>query len=169
MTLSDFITILNEDYFSAAGVLSSIAGFLLSVFVLLAVRKIKKFYIFTARVPLVNEKLVDIASSISDHLNSFDGYTTKTFKILADAEINLKSLSRKVDGPLRKQVENLVKEISSINASRHPVIQSIIDLLTFSTSENGETEKELLERIYVSLYKITKECSTRYEDARWER
>ena len=100
MTLSDFITILNEDYFSAAGVLSSIAGFLLSVFVLLAVRKIKKFYIFTARVPLVNEKLVDIASSISDHLNSFDGYTTKTFKILADAEINLKSLSRKVDGPL---------------------------------------------------------------------
>ena len=158
MTLSDFITILNEDYFSAVGVLSSIAGFLLSVFVLLAVRKIKKFYIFTARVPLVNEKLVDIASSISDHLNSFDGYTTKTFKILADAEINLKSLSRKVDGPLRKQVKNLVNEISSINASRHPVIQSIIDLLTFSNSQNGESEKEFLERIYVSLYKITKEC-----------
>lgn len=169
MTLSYFVTILNGDYVSAAGALSSIAGFILSVFVLLTVRKIKKFYIFTARVPQVNEKLAEIASSISSHLNNFEGYTTSTYEILANAEIALKSLGRKVDGPLKKDVGYLVKDISSINTKRHPVIQTIIDYLPFDTSQNGKSEKETLERIYVSLYKITNECSARYEDARWER
>ena len=168
MKLIDFIAIINGDFFSAAGILSSIAGFILSVFVLLTVRKLKKFYIFTARVPQVNEELGNIASSVSEHLINFDGYTTKTFEILANAEITLKSLGRKVDGPLKKQVNHLVKDISSINIKRHPVIQGIIDFITSSTNNNVDSEKEILGRIYVSLYKINKECSVRYEDARWE-
>ena len=169
MTLSELISFLKSDFVSTVGALSSFAGFILSAFVFLTVRKIKKFYIFTARVPQVNEKLVEIASSISDHLNTFDGYTTKTYEILANAEINLKSLSRKIDGPLKKEVDKLVKSICSINKRHHPIFQSIINLIASSSTNNGISEKESLEMIYVSLYKVTNECNARYEDARWER
>ena len=65
MTFNELITTMNGNSISALGTISSIAGFILSVFVLLAVRKIKKFYIFTARVPQVNDKIAEIASSIS--------------------------------------------------------------------------------------------------------
>ncbi|MCI5137368.1 MAG: hypothetical protein D3922_02885 [Candidatus Electrothrix sp. AR1] len=169
MAAKDFIAIINGDFITALGSVSSIAGLVLSVFVLFAIGKIRKFYIFTARVPQDNEKLAEIASSISSHLNSFEGYSTKTYEILANAEITLKSLGRKVDGPLKKQVNKLIKDINLINKKRHPLIRRAFDIVMLENLQPDQTEKDFLEEIYLSLYKITKECSARYEDARWER
>lgn len=169
MTAKDFMDIINGDYITALGTISSIAGLILSVFVLSAIKKIKKFYIFIARVPHDNEKLREIASSISSHLNNFDGYSKKTYEILANAEVALKSLGRKVDGPLKKQVSILVKDINSINKKQHPLMKKTFGILISGGRQPDQSEKDFLEEIYVSLYKITKECSARYEDARWER
>lgn len=167
MNVEEIANIINGKYITALGVISSIASLIISVFVLLTVKKIKRFYAFTARAPEINQKLIEIASAISDNLNSFNGFTTGLYTLLGDAEVNLKSISRKTDGPLKKKINLLIKLISSID-SRPNWSTRILGFFK-NTNNDIDSQKDILQNIYVSLYKITAECTEIYEDSRWER
>jgi len=166
--IDDIANVINGDYITAIGVVSSISSLIISVFVLLAVKKIRRFYAFTARVPEINKKLVETASAISDSLNVFNGFTTGLCTLLGDAEVNLISLSKKTDGDLKRKVDLLVKEITAIDSpSWLTKVKRYVDSET--PKPEFDSQKQALQRIYVALYKITGECREIYEDARWER
>ena len=151
-----FLATLNGELCSAFGTVASLLGLCLSVWVLWTIKRIEKFYSFKVRVPLINNELSEIASKISDQLNDFEGYTTKTKELLARAEVALGSLKKKVDKELKNQIKTLLKDIK-----RATEIQPKYN--------NIEKEKELLNQVYIKLYRIHKECSIRIIDAEWER
>lgn len=124
---------------------------------------------FTARVPEINKKLVDIASTISDNLNSFNGFTAGLYTLLGDAEVNLKSLSKKTDGDLKKKINVLLKEITSIDSQPNWITRLKRYINSEPGTDNIDSRKNVLLKIYVSLYTITAECSEIYEDSKWER
>ena len=151
-----------REYIDFVGSISSVVGLIVTVVIYLSIAKIRRFYIYTARAPVLIEKLEDVASQISEHLNSYEGSTTKTYEILAHAEVTLKSLRRTIKGPTNTQIKNVVNKIQTTCGKRG-------FLYFFSKKEDMENQKSGLEDIYVSVYKIVIECKEDYEASRWER
>lgn len=144
---------------------ASIVSLALTVAVYLGVRKIKRFYIFNARMPDLNERLAVIASKISSQLNSNTLNSDALTETLADAEVTLKSLSRKVGNPIKSEASRILKNIHSIDG-RDGFIKK---LLSNKGEHNHNAEREArIREIYVSLYRLNAECKEVYEDARWE-
>lgn len=165
--MSWFVDVFSGKTITAIACASSIASLLLTFVVFLGVRKIRKFYIFTARVPELNQRLSDIASKISSQLNGNSLESTVVTETMADAEVTLKSLSRKVGNPLKPQAKKIIKEIRLLDKR-----EGILAVL-FSSRDNGQqntanSREERLRRIYIALYKLNAECKEIYEDARWE-
>lgn len=140
-----------KEIFEQIGTLSSILSFVITIFVWMSVKKIKDFYLFTARFPDLTTRLSELASGLSDGLNAYEGITTKIKKILIDIEVILKSLRKKSNGDVKKSINLLIKEIQKVS----------------SNAEN--IPKEMLENIHISTYKVIKQCEDLYEESRWER
>lgn len=146
----------------------TILSFFMTLYVMFAVKKIRKFYIFNARVPEIIKRLTDITSKISIQLNSFNGIDRALNEILVNAEVELSSLTRKVDGSLKKQASSLAKEIRILSGRNNWKDRIQIPSLSNNDHNAIRTPEESVQNIYLSLYKLTAECKTRHEDARWE-
>jgi len=160
MSFNNIIELINNSFISAFGTLASILSFFITISVFLGIRKIKKFYFFNAMAPQIIDSLVLSAAQLSDQLNAFNGLTTKIYTILADAEINLRSLKGKTNGSFKTRIKNLINLISSLN-SNSPIFG------LFKKKITPEEQSHLLQTIYVDLYKITAECKNLYDESRW--
>lgn len=138
----DYITLGN------AGSIASIFGFLLTIYVFLTIRAIKRNYLFRARVPVLQKKLQKHASAISTALHRYDESTIKIMEELSLAEVNSFSLQSKTTGKLKSSLKIVVRDI------RHYK----------STGGN----KEELRRIYLSMNMIIQEITNFREDDKWE-
>lgn len=168
MIFEAITTFLTSKETTAFATVVTILSFLMTLYVMFAINKIRKFYIFNARVPEIIERLTDIASKISNQLNSFNGIDRPLYEILVNAEVELLSLTRKVDGSLKKQAISLVTEIRNLNG-RDNWKDRVNALLLINNNRNTIiTPEKSIQNIYLSLYKLTAECKSRYEDARWE-
>lgn len=162
------IGIISGKYVEAIATLSSVISLVITIAVYFGIRKIKRFYAFTARVPELNERLGEIASKISSSLNSGTLNIIYTKEMLADAEVILKSIYKKVDQPLKKQVKKILHEIESIDDTRG-ITNKIINFFKETSEINSEgVQESRLREVYISLYKLNAECKNAYEDSRWE-
>lgn len=166
--MEEILKIVKSDELAIFGSISSILSLALTFAIFLGIRKIKRFYIFTARVPDLNERLIKIASNISSALTSGSFDTTTLTEILADAEVTLKSLTRKVKNPLRSDANKIIKEIRNLERCNG----FFCKLLGFWGSKNAPDDEDSYEnqirKIYLDLYRLNAECREVYEDARWE-
>lgn len=162
------INIISGKYVTAIATLSSIVSLVITVAVYLGIRKIKRFYAFTARVPELNERLGEIASKISSSLNSGSLNTTSTKEMLVDAEVILKSICNKVDQPFKSQIKKTIHEIEAIDNTKGLKNKIINFFKKTSEINNSNIEESRLREVYISLYKINAECKSVYEDFRWE-
>ena len=146
---------------------SSILSLIISFFVLLSVRKIRQFYILQARVPEITQKLSELASELSGSLDSFSGTTTRIQKTLVDIEISLKSLKRKVPRDIQKNINLIINEIQKSD----PDSKSIMKLFKRHNSTLGDVEaqRDFLEKLHLSTYKIISQCNNIQLESRWER
>lgn len=166
--MNELIEFIKGDAFSALGSISSIVSLILTFLVFLGVRNIKRFYIFTARVPELNDRLSEAASKIASALNSGSITSDSTAEILADTEAILKSLIRKVDKPLKADAKRLIKNIQSMDGCDKVWCRAYKH---FFSSENQDTQENFESRlrdVYLSLYRLNAECREVYEDSRWE-
>lgn len=156
-----------QQYFYNFAAFASILSFIISIFVLLSVRRIRNFYIFNARVPEINEELSKLASDLSGSLDSFDGLNSRIHKILVDLEISLKSLKKKVPKDIKRDIDSLISTIQITDQSRKNI------LLFWSRSEtigsSIESQREYLEKLHLSTYKVIAQCKSNHEESRWER
>lgn len=104
---------------------------------------------FTARVPQLVEKLKDNSSALSNHLNEFESSRQQIALGLADTEIVLQSLKKKVRGHQRKLIASLVKLIR-----------------TYDHYEDGPDD---LWGIYIEIHKVITMVENLREDLKWER
>lgn len=154
---------------TALGTLSSVISLILTVIIFINVKNIRKYYAFTARVPELSERIASNSSLLNNHLNSYNGMTVPIRTLLAETEVLLVSLSKNVDGSLKKDASYLIKNIKTINASSDSFIVRVLSVLHKNRRIDINSQKMLLENIYISLCKISATCNAKHEDDRWER
>lgn len=162
------IDILNSDPFSAFAALASVVSLGLTIAVFYGVRGIRRHFIFKARVPELIERLTDIASKISDHLTAGSIESTSMSETLADAEVVLKSILRKVKRGVRSDARSILKEIAQLEG--RPNWFSVVwdrFFSGFSLSPVPDREAQI-QKVYIGLYKVANECKEAYEDSRWD-
>jgi len=134
---------------SDLGNAASILGLLLTILILLSLRSIKRFYIFTARVPELLEKLIKHAGNIASYQKDFSGSNREIDLELAGAEIVLKSLKSKVGSHTKSSVRRVIKCVDNYNRTNQ--------------------DQEKLWGVYVEFQKLITELQELQSDSKWER
>ena len=167
MSSNELVNILVTKEATALGTLASIVSLAMTVYVLLGIRKIKRFYSFNALIPQALNRLDEISRDISSRLNSFEGITVGITQCLIDAEISLTSLKSMIDGDLKNEIKSAISEIR-ILVNRTSILEQLGSKL-FTKHHENQTPEYALRNIYLSLYRIEKQCRAKYDEARWER
>ncbi len=140
---------MNEITLSDIGSLSSILGFIVSVFVLYNLRVIVRSYMFKARVPALQKKLSTHTSHLIRYLNDFDGSIQSIKEELAKSQIVLNSLRRKLKRPAKGSVKQALK---------------LID--TYKKDHKNENKLRI---VYIEMLKVVEEIKDLKADLKWER
>lgn len=159
--INEFIS---SPYVILLSMLCSIIGLLINIAVIIDVKSIKKFYKFKSMFPDSISDLQQIVSDISEQLNDFTEISTKTSELLVQAETRLILLSKIVKGNLKNNIDNTIQEINDING-KNKILKKIYKLFI----KNNETDREKLNKIYLSIYKIIRECRIYFEEMNWEK
>lgn len=101
--------------FSDAGSLSSIIALLITIWIAIGIRKIKLFYLFTARVPELGKRLRRHSSNLAKYLNDPESFKEKISEEMVAAEVTVTSLQRKLSGRDKKNVKDLLTGIRRAN------------------------------------------------------
>ena len=131
------------------GSLASILGFVLTIFILLALRSIRRSYRFTARVPELIAKLINHAGEIAVYQKEFS-YSHQEIQLeLAKIEVALKSLKKKVGRNTKSSINKLLKNVENYS--------------------NNSNDPKNLREIYVEMHKLISEIQELQSDLKWER
>lgn len=90
---------------------ASVAGFFVSLYVLFEVNKIRKNFLFKARIPQLIKALKEYAKNFSSNLQSFDNSEREIETNLSESLSTLKNLKGKVSGDSKHETKNLIKKI----------------------------------------------------------
>lgn len=166
--MSEIVEFLLSREFAALASLSSVLSLLLTFAVFIGVRRIRKHYVFTARIPELIDRLGNHASQISSLLDSDSIEATSMYETLAEAEVTLKSLKRKIGGSVKAEAGSLIKQISALRLSGSESGNWLPGFMSKLGSTPATNRENHIRRVYLAMYKITSECKEAYEDARWE-
>jgi hypothetical protein len=148
----DLPSVLNSlfklETFFIIGNLFSIASFIISVFVLWNIRKLRKTYGLRARGPALIRDLSRSASNLSKFLNQYDDFLPQVTEELARAAAKLRSLRRKLGGDQRTLVKNVLIRIDQCEV----------------TVQN----EEQVRLVYVEIVKVVEELKDYQKDLDWE-
>jgi len=130
------------------GSVASILGFLLTILIFLSLRSIRRFYVFTARVPELLSKLKKHAGEISKYQKEFSDSQQGIELELSRAEVVLKSLKKKVSRQTKSSINNVLKTVKTYNS--------------FNDSKR-------LREVYIEIIKLIDEIEELQSDLKWER
>src|SRR5260370_9506588 len=88
--------LLNRETFYIIGNIFSIASFILSIFVLWNIRKLRNAYRLRARGPSLLRDLSKAASNLSKFMNAYDDFLPQINEELGRGPLNLRSLNGKL-------------------------------------------------------------------------
>lgn len=111
--------------------IASIAGFAITFWIFLTIRKVTKYYMFVGRVPDLVEHLGEHSRNISRYMQDFDRHTEEIQLELSRIEAILESLEVKVDDKnLKRAIRQLVQNLKMYK----PIVGRREDLQTLYTS-----------------------------------
>ena len=140
--------LLSWETFSRIASVFSIAGFALTLWVLLETRKLRALYKLRVRGPLLIKDLNKMAVTLSSYLNDYSNSFIQIAQELGRIGVKLKSLETKLSGTPKASVK---------------LVRSYIDQLEVNT-EN----EERVRRTYVEIIKVIEELKDHQEDLDWE-
>ena len=143
------LEILKRITLSDIGNVASILGLLITILVLINLRNIKRFYVFTARVPELLEKLGKHAGKISVFQKDFSNSGREIELELAEAEIVLKSLRTKLNRQAKSSAKRVLNTVKRYNR----------------TNPNQES----LWTVYVEIQKLISEVQELQSDLKWRK
>lgn len=126
----------------------SIVSFALTIWVAYSVRNIRRFYVFTARVPEITQKIKKHNSKVSELLNDFENSIPKIQIELTSIQVLLSSLKNKTNKNTKQSTNKIVKTIRSYN---------------FKTADRDQ-----LWDIYLQVTQLVLEIEDLQKDLRWE-
>lgn len=140
--------LLSSEAFTVLVNVSSVVSLLLTVWVLIGVRSIRRSYTFTARAPELAKELSKRTSKILDYRKDFDHNLLEIDQELVQVRVTLNSLEKKVNRPFRKSITEATRTISSYSS--------------------GNKDKDALIVVYLALVKVVSELEELQKDRIWE-
>ena len=140
--------VLTRDAFFFVGNLLSIVSFVLTIVVLLNVRKLRNAYKLRGRGPSLIKDLSKCASNLSGFLNDYNEFLPQINEELAKVKAKLRSMERKLGGSPKKSVKHVI---------------AYIDQCSIST-QNEEQVRET----YVEIRNVVEELIENQKDLDWE-
>lgn len=137
-------SLLSWDNFSKLASVFSIAGFGLTLWVLLETRRLKVLYRLRVRGPLLIKDLVKMAATLSSYLNDYSNSNAQIAQELGKIGVKLKSLEAKLTGVPKSSVK---------------LVRSYID----QCEVNAENEEQV-RRTYVEIIKVIEELKDHQKD-----
>jgi predicted nucleic acid-binding Zn-ribbon protein len=140
--------LLTRETFYVIGNVFSIASFILSIFVLWNIRKLRNAYRLRVRGPSLIRDLSKAASNLSKFMNDFDEFVPQVSQELGKAGVKLNSLKRKLTGDPKKSVKRVIQYIDQCKV-------------------NVQNEEQV-RLVYVEILKIIEELKDYQKDLDWE-
>jgi len=134
---------------SDLGSISSLASLLVTIWIAISVRKIKSFYLFTARVPELGRRLRRHSSNLAKYMNDPVSFKERISEEIVAAEVTVTSLQRKLSGREKKNVKDLLTGIRRANKAE------------FQLSEVRE--------VYLLMIRVNEHLKDLQSDLRWEK
>ena len=140
--------LLSSQSFTVLVNVSSVVSLLLTIWVLIGVRSIRRNYTFTARAPELAKELSKRTSKISDYRNDFDHNLLEIDQELVRVRVTLKSLEKKVNRSSKSSITEAINKIGSYNS--------------------GVKNKDGLFEVYLALVNVVGELEELQKDRIWE-
>lgn len=140
--------LLSRETFFVIGNLSSIASFILTIFVLLNVRKLRSSYKLKVRGPSLIKDLSKSASNLSGFMNEYNECIPQVAEELGRVSVKLRSLKRKLGGGPKRSVKQVLVYIDHCEVSAQ--------------------NEEQVRRTYVEIVKVIEELKDNQKDLDWE-
>jgi hypothetical protein len=140
--------LLSRETFFVVGNLFSIASFVLTIFVLLNVRKLRNVYKLKARGPSLIKDLSKSASNLSSFMNEYNAFIPQVTEELGRVAVKLRSLKRKLSGSPKRSVKQVLTYIDRCEVSAQ--------------------NEEQVRHTYVEIVKVIEELKDNQKDLDWE-
>jgi hypothetical protein len=116
--LKYIIALLNKDFFNAIDNLSSLIGLLVSVFVLVKIKKIESNYNARIRLPALLAKINAHASNLIALMQDYAETVNEIKLELASTGADLESLHKKVDRSMKAEIKSTIRRIRRFDESQ---------------------------------------------------
>lgn len=110
--VNQLVEFLNQAIFNAIDNFSSLVGLIISVFVLIKIKKIESNYNVRIRIPSLIAKVENHASTLIKLMDDYPDQVNDIKLELAATGADLESLAQKVDRPTKKGVRAIIQRIS---------------------------------------------------------
>ena len=131
-----------------AGDIASLLSLALTMLVYFNVRKLRRAYLFTARVPELTEELTSKASELARLHATGEASKSQLQVVLAEVDVLSRSLKSKVDGNSRRAVKAV-----------------LVAMMEYQGNESADT----VWRVYVAMQKCLAELRQAQLDLKWDR
>lgn len=138
------------DAFSFIGSLFSTLSFIITILILLKLKRIHSEYLFKIRSPELLKKLKINSDNISTYLNDFKRFIDDINREFTICKAILISLKNKCPKEIKKSASTIIKFIKS-----------------YLNTPNNNKKQEDANWIYNELQGIVEECNNYWEDIKW--
>ncbi len=140
--------LLNREALAILGDVFSIASFIVSLFVLLNVRRIKNLYRLRVRGPALVKQLAKSTTSLSNYMNEYREFMPQISEELGRVAAKLKSLEAKLSGHPKASVKR---------------VRGYVD----QCEVKAENERDV-RKTYIEVLKVVEELKDHQKDLDWE-
>ncbi len=141
-------TFANRETFYVVGNFFSIASFILSIFVLWNIRKLRNAYKLRVRGPALIKDLTKAASNLSKLMNDYSEFMPQVSEEMGRVAVKLRSLKRKLSGPPKRSVKHV--------------------LVCVDQCEVSVQNEERVRLVYGEILKVIEELKDNQKDLDWE-
>lgn len=141
-------TFATRETFYIVGNIFSIASFILSIFVLWNIRKLRNAYKLRVRGPALIKDLAKAASSLSKLMNAYEQFIPQISEEMGRVGVKLRSLKRKLSGSPKRSVKRVLTYVDHCEV----------------TVQNEEEVR----LVYGEVLKVIEELKDNQKDLDWE-
>lgn len=103
------------EWSSIAGLIVSLIGILVTLWVAREISKVRRAYIRRVRLPELLERFSELVSELADCLNNFDAQVNAAQKSISQLTETARAISSKLEKKERSAISVLINELSGIN------------------------------------------------------
>lgn len=148
--MPEWLTDLNK-----IGSISSVLGFIVTVFLFIEARKIRNSFLRRARLPEINKELSKATSKVSNHLKNWDADKTPALEALSNVKALLENIKPKLPAEEKRKVGAY---LDRLQPKKYLVIKTSV----------SELNEEAAWELYTELSGLVTSLQQLAKDSKWD-